>query len=1024
MRLARIVVLVAVVLVAVAPAEQRFDLMRVRVGSAGDVRTLEAAGCIVNGPDRDKGFLVEVPADRIAALERDGWEMELLIPDIRGYYLANFEDGRYHSYVEIKDSFMIMAQDNPGICRFETLGFASNDSLLFALKITDNPDVEEDEPELFFDGAIHGDEKIAAEVVYGMAVEMISQYGIDPAVTYWVDNRETWLQAPANPDGHIRHRRSNANGVDCNRNYGYMWDDWCGTGAPFSQPETRAHMELSLRNAFCHWTSYHSGIYYISTPWSYTELGTRDSMEIHYLAGQWHDITGYPYGPGARVMYEIHGPSKDYAYGAHGGIGWTVESSRIKTPPADSIDPIVAREIQAMKMMLANMDRGVRGIVTDSLPGEPLKARVTPMPINFPCYCDSPGDYHRYLRPGTWDLVFSANGYATKTVTGLVVTADTVTRVDVQLAPDTALPVTLHRPVVCNIDDRDEIWSTPNLACGVHDGRRVSLSRSGWVVMDFGTLVYNLTGNDFTVFEDDADPEGYQVYAANNWDGPWADLGTATGTAGFDLADGGLSFCRYVKVVDDGSSTGGPTAGFDLDAIEAVMTGAAAVVLQDKVIIDSPPGGNNNGKLDPGETADLVLSLRNVGRLVAEDVIGLLRTEDTMVSVLDSTGTFGTIEPDSVRANTADRFQVSADPTCPCEHAARMKLKLTGTGYEDSLEFLLVVGELTAVDPIPDGPREPALYWAYDDADSAYAAAPVFDWVEISGTGTLLDLGDDDVEQVNLPVGFGPFIYYGQSYTQLSVCSNGFVAPGHSTYTQYTNQSLPCAAAPPVLALTWDDFDPEDAGGGGIWCYHDAANHRFIVEWDSVLYWNSTQWDKAELILYDTTLAAADGNCEFTYQYLTANQVGSRTVGEQDPTSTVCIPALFNGSYHRAGSPVVPGRAIKFTTAGPVTGLAGGPREPVAMRDAVRVLPNPSTGKVNFLVRLSRSGPVRLRVFDATGRLVRVLLDTGSDNMAAGNLALNWDGRDNLGRKTGRGVFLVRLDGPDGARNRKFVRLE
>ncbi len=1015
-----------VVVIAAGLASERFDLMRISVRNQKDVVELEEQGCVVNGPDLDGRFLVEVPAKKIEMLRQAGWDMELFIPDVRGYYLENFQDGRYHTYSEIKDSFMIMAQNNPSICKFETLGFASNDSLLFALKITDNPGIEEDEPELFFEGAIHGDEKIAAEVPYGMAVEMVSKYGIDPDVTYWVNNREIWLQAPANPDGHIRHRRSNANGVDCNRNYGYMWDNWCGTGAPFSQPETRAHMELSLRNAFCHWTSYHSGIYYISTPWSYTRLGTRDSMEIQYLAGEWHNITGYPYGPGARGMYEIHGPSKDYAYGAHGGIGWTVESHRIKTPPADSIDQVVAREIVAMKMMLANMDRGVRGIVTDSVTGAGLKARVLPMPINFPCYCDSPGDYHRYLRPGTYNLVFSRNGYLTKTVSNVVVTADTVTWVSVQLAPDTTLPFTLHRMVVCNIDDRNQIWVTPDLALGVHDGRRSSLSQGGWAVFDFGQLIFNLSGNDFTVYEDDADPEGYWVHVSDNWDGPWANLGSGTGTHGFDLANGGVSTCRYVRIVDDSSSSSGSTAGFDLDAIEAVMSYAPAVVMQDKVVIDSPPGGNGNGKLDPGETADLVLELKNVGRLSAQDVIGVLSTGDTLVTVIDSSGTYGTIEPDSVRANWADRFRVSADAACPREHGARMKLRLTGTGYEDSLEFFLVIGELRAVDPIPDGPRQPPFYWAYDDTDTGYVQHPGFAWIEIKSQGTRINFPqNDDVIVVNLGSGFGPLNYYGQRYTQVSVSADGWIAPGNYTQTHYSNTALPNSGAPPgVIALNWDDLYPGYGSQGYVYHYHDAANHRFIIEYDSICYYEQrSARDKFEFVIYDTTLAAPSGDNVLVAQYLTANNYTSNTVGIQDPGRAIGIQCLYNSTYHRGCSPLAEGRAIKYTTADP-TGIAEERHATGKVRTGVRILPNPCRGKVVFSLRLGRPGSVRLQVYDAAGRLVRTLLDSGSRKLGSGSYSLCWDRCDNQGRDVGLGVYLVRLEAGAEVLSEKLVLLK
>jgi len=903
-------VLLAAALSSLAAAVTHYDLMRVRITDPKQVRQLEAAGGIVNGPDRNGRMLVEVPIEQVHSLRQAGWDLELLLADVTSFYQKNAQDGRYHTYTEIKDSFLLMAQNNPNICKFETLGYASNDSLLFALKITDNPDIEEDEPELFFEAAIHGDEKCATEPIFAWAVYLVSNYGVDPQVTYWINTREIWVQCPANPYGHIVGTRGNRNGVDCNRDYGFMWFYETAYREPFTQPEATAMARLALRNGFSHWQSGHGGTYMISTPWSYSPFGTRDSVEIQFLAQQYHNHTGYPYGPGYRVMYPINGASKDYAYGAHGAIGWTVETCIYKTPPAESLDQIILRERNAMKMMLANIDRGVRGIVSDSLTGVPIRARVTPLPINFPSYCDSLGDYHRYLRPGTYSMAFEANGYQPKTIANVVVTPDTVTYLNVQLVPDTTRPITLHRFMWGRGVSDEAIVSTPDWALGVHDGRRFSLGRGGIAVYDFGLQIVNGPGNDFTVYEDDADPEGYRVEVANNWLGPWTTIGWDTGTASFDLTAGGANICRYIRITDDSSATSGATAGFDLDAVEAIMANIAAVVFHNKTILDSPPGGNNDGKLDPGESAGLVLHLKNVGRLLAPDVSATLSTGDTFVSVLDSVGTFGTIPPESIRANWLDQFRVSVLGTCPREHRAVMKLRLWG-GYQDSLQFDLVVGEFRTTDPIPDGPAEPPRYWCYDDTDTGYAPCPVYNWVEIRNRGTRLNLSDDQTVQLNLPSGFGPWRFYGQSFSQISVCSNGWVAPGATTITAYANTGLPTVSLPGAVCLNWRDLYPP--AGGGVWWFYDTSNHRVIVEYDSVRYYSGGLFDKFELVLYDTTVRTPSGDNVFWEQFYSHNGDWG-TVGEQDPSQSIAIEYLGPSGYHRAAAPVIPGRAIKYTT--------------------------------------------------------------------------------------------------------------
>jgi hypothetical protein len=988
-----------------AGAAEHYDLVSVAVRNAADVQELEESGCIVNGPGPDGRMLVEVPLGQVERMPAAGWDVSVLMRDVTAYYEKNALDYRFHTYTQIKDTFMLMAQNNPGFVKFETLGYASNDSLLFALKITDNPNVEEDEPELMYEAAVHGDEKCATEPAFEWAAYLIRNYGVDPNVTYWVNTREIWVLCPTNPYGHIVGNRSNRNGYDCNRDYGYMWYYETSAREPFTQPETQLQLRLMQRNCFNFWQSGHGGTYFISTPWSYAPFGTRDSMEYWYLGGLYHNITGYPNEPGYRGMYQINGASKDYAYGSNGAIGWTVEDCIYKTPPVDSLAQIVAREHTAMKMVLANIDRGIRGIVTDSVSGAPIKARIRPMPINFPSFCDSMGDFHRYLRPGTYDVLVEANGYRNKTVSGVVVTADTVTRLNVQLAPDTAAPLCLHQFIAGRGVSDVSIVSTPDWALGPRDSRRFSMGRGGMAIFDFGRVLVNSAGSDFTVYEDDGDPEGYRIEVANDWQGPWTVLGRDTGTASFDLSSGGVGACRYVKVVDDSGSTSGSTAGFDLEAIEAVMSNAAALVFQAQTVLDSPPGGNNDGKLDPGETADLVLQLGNVGRQPAQNITATLASTDSLVVVLDASAAYGTIQPDSSRANWGDHFRLRASANTPREYRVTMRLALAGTGYNDSLTFDITVGELRAVDPIPDGPRQPARFWAYDDVDSAYGQHPQFGWVEINGIGTRLTLSDDQTSVVSIPSAFGPWRYYGQNYTQVSICSNGWISPGSTTNSSYTNASLPDGSAPANLCLLWDDLYP--AAGRGVWWYHDAANHRFIVEYDSVCKYSPRgSYVIGQFIIYDTTVATPTGDNVILLQYRGGNDFASSTVGIEDPTATIGINCVSDAGYHRGCAPLGPGRAIKYTTLDP-TGIAETPVEPALGGLRLSLDRNPVRGRAAIRFVLPATGSMELGVYDRTGRRIRSLV---SGQRAAGAGTVEWDGRDDAGRSLAQGVYFLRLD--------------
>jgi serine protease AprX len=428
-----------------------------------------------------------------------------------------------------------------------------------------------------------------------------------------------------------------------------------------------------------------------------------------------------------------------------------------------------------------------------------------------------------------------------------------------------------------------------------------------------------------------------------------------------------------------------------------------------------------NGKLDPGEECDIAVQLLNTGLGNGYNVNVVLVSGDGRFTVIDSTAAYGFVPADSWLMNASDHFHVRVASSVPREYTLPCTLRISQTGYPTAnVPFGIEVGRLTAVDPIPDGPRTPALYWAYDDADSLYTEAPRFSWVEINTMGTRLTLSDDQTVTISLPTGFGPFRFYGQNYTQVSICGNGWIAPGSTTISAYTNAALPASALPGALCENWDDLYPPT--GNGVWYYHDATNHRFIVEWDSVAYYaNRSTFDKNEIILYDTTLAAYDGNCEFTYQYLTANQTNSATVGEQDPTVSIAIQALFDGAYHRAASLIVPGRAMKFTTDTIVTGIAEGASAFGGRRLALAPSVNPFVGSVMLRYSLPTYANVRLAVYDASGRVARELVNTGSSQMKPGVYTVSWDGRDNSGRELAAGIYFYRLNSSAGDLSRKAV---
>lgn len=80
--------------------------------------------------------------------------------------------------------------------------------------------------------------------------------------------------------------------------------------------------------------------------------------------------------------------------------------------------------------------------------------------------------------------------------------------------------------------------------------------------------------------------------------------------------------------------------------------------------------------------------------------------------------------------------------------------------------------------------------------------------------------------------------------------------------------------------------------------------------------------------------------------------------------------------------------------------------------------PNPFHASTSVRFGLSRDSRVALRVFDASGRLVRTL---ARGVLGAGEHRVAWDGRDEDGRAVGAGTYFTRLVGPDGVLERRIV---
>jgi len=177
----------------------------------------------------------------------------------------------------------------------------------------------------------------------------------------------------------------------------------------------------------------------------------------------------------------------------------------------------------------------------------------------------------------------------------------------------------------------------------------------------------------------------------------------------------------------------------------------------------------------------------------------------------------------------------------------------------------------------------------YRFLDSDTSAGPVFQWLDISQTGTRLALGDDDNAG---PLALGTtFTYYWRDFDSVHICSNGWLSFTSSSH-QFHHYPIPDPRDPDALAAPlWADLDPSQ--GGAVYFLADTVQRRFIVSWESVPLHGTS-----DICTFQAILDYHSG--EILFQYLDVPQEMSAggdscSVGIENDSGTVGSGYLFDG---------------------------------------------------------------------------------------------------------------------------------
>ncbi len=365
----------------------------------------------------------------------------------------------YKSIEEIVDTMQRLQARFPDIVHLEKIGRSTTLGLpIWAARISDHADTDEDEPTMLFMGVHHAREPIGANICLELMKQLCENYGRNPRFTTWVDAIEIWFVPVVNPDGYKyvyennlgfpwwrKNLRDNDgdgifnplyDGVDLNRNYDYNWQEggdgkpgsWFYRGRqPFSENETRAIMHLALRENFAIGISYHSYGESILFPWG-NYKSPPDLDLIVDIAGAMAAHITRESGRGNYSILPLNGrvgQSSIWMYGELRTIDFIVEVGTEYFPPQRSVPSIVRENVRGALYLLDRiLETGVKGHVFDEKTGAPLHATVEvrelAAPYVKPRAADGKfGSFYRILGPGVYTLEVKSQGYKTRVMRGV-----------------------------------------------------------------------------------------------------------------------------------------------------------------------------------------------------------------------------------------------------------------------------------------------------------------------------------------------------------------------------------------------------------------------------------------------------------------------------------------------------------------------------------------------------------------------------------------------------------------------------
>ncbi len=373
-----------------------------------------------------------LPESELGLVLGSGLKCQIVVEDLEAQKLSVLAEGFYCSYDSLVVIMRNWASNYPGICKLESIGQTYEGRWIYGVKISDNPEIDEDEPEVLLDAMHHAREWATPQAARYFADTLLTNYSTNSEFKDFIDNHEIWIFPIINVDGYVydypsqRNWRKNRQpfgsrtGCDPNRNYngccnGNPMADW-GALVEGSQSSHRpasetfmggygawgkevfALSEFFKKRTFVADITLHSYSELVLWPYGHGELTPDNAIFVSLgqrIAQQMQRLDGGYYTPQqSNYLYPTNGGSDDWMYGwAHhiGGfpcLSYCFEIGTEFYQPLSQLDAIQREVFKGIWFLFTRADS-----ITEVLEG------MVPRPILAPMDSSATGVFTVHWQP-------------------------------------------------------------------------------------------------------------------------------------------------------------------------------------------------------------------------------------------------------------------------------------------------------------------------------------------------------------------------------------------------------------------------------------------------------------------------------------------------------------------------------------------------------------------------------------------------------------------------------------------------